>query len=272
MPSGFDQSRQDHLNAANDITVKDTELESATSAASREWEDICHALDAFEEKLGSAYQPLPPDNMPPLSTPFGPAIYYETYSIACLWSLFYTARIFITRTHPDMPPAAMAAVGVAAHKTASLANVIGRICAGLQPHPTAARINPSHGAALMDSCMGLFQAGVQYRDAAQRGWTITKLKDIARLTGWQTSALIASGCERSWIAAAEAGKGPPYTRTMNATAKDDRVSGRSRKPNQGPPKDNNDRRYITHNPGTRVYWAMGLLSAEEDMQRLKLDD
>ncbi|KAL9043825.1 MAG: hypothetical protein Q9214_002997 [Letrouitia sp. 1 TL-2023] len=272
LPSGFDQSRQDHLNAANDVAVEDTELDAATLAAEREWDDLCHALDVFEESLGPDYLPLSPDHMTPLSTPFGPALYYRTYSISCLWALLYTARIFITRVHPGMPPAAMAAAGVAAPRTAHWSNTIGRICAGLQPLSTTAPLNPSHGAALMDSCMGLFHAGVQYRDAAQRGWTITKLRDIARLTGWQTSALIASGCERSWIAAAEAGKGPPYTRTMNAAAKDDRVSGRSRKPNQGPPKDNNDRRFITVNPGTRVYWALGILGAEEDMQQLKLND
>ena len=272
LPSGFDQSRHDQLDANNQVIVKDAELEVATRTAEREWADIWAALDMLENAFGPEYQPLSPDHMAPLSTPFGPALYYRTYSISCVWALFYTARMFAVRVGPGMPPAAMAAAGLAAPRTAQWANIIGRICGGLQPFSATASLNPSHGAALMDSCMGLFHAGVQYRDAAQRGWTITKLRDIARLTGWQTSALIASGCERSWIAAAEMGKGPPYTRTMNASAKDDRVSGRSRKPNQGPPKDNNDRRFITINPGTRVYWAMGLLSAEEDMKHLKLDE
>lgn len=233
--------------------------------------DIYAALDLLEGAFGPDFQSLSADHMAPLSTPFGPALYYRTYSIACLWTLFFTARIFATRVAPSMPPAAMVAAGVAAQQTAQWANTIGRICAGLQPVSTTAPLNPSHGAALMDSCMGLFHAGVQFRDAAERGWTITKLRDIARLTGWQTAALIASGCERAWMAAAEMGKGPAYTRTMNATAKDDRVSGRSRAPNLGPPKDNNDRRFIRVNPGTRVYWALGILGAEEDMKQLKLD-
>lgn len=166
----------------------------------------------------------------------------------------------------------MAAAGIAAQRTAQWANTIGRINGGLQPTSTSVPLHPAHGAALMDACMGLFHAGVQYRDAAQRGWTITKLRDVARLTGWQTSALIASGCERAWMKAYEDGKGPPYERTMNKTAKDDRVAGRSRDPNQGPPKDNNDRRFVHVNPGTRVYWAMGILSAEEDMRGLDLGD
>ncbi|KAL8999910.1 MAG: hypothetical protein Q9169_001316 [Polycauliona sp. 2 TL-2023] len=271
LPSAFDQSHHDYLNEANKIIVQDAELETATYAAEQEWSDICSALDMLEQAYGVDYQPLSPDHMTPLSTPFGPALYYRTYSIACLWCLFYTARMYATRVAPGMPPAAMVAAGMAAPRTAQWANTIGRICAGLQPVSATAPLNPSHGAALMDSCMGLFHAGIQFRDAAQRGWTITKLRTIARLTGWQTSALIASGCERAWMAAAEMGRGPPYMRTMNATAKDDRVSGRSRDANPGPPKDNNDRRFITVNPGTRVYWALGILGVEEDMKNLNLD-
>ncbi|KAI4194610.1 MAG: hypothetical protein LQ346_003645 [Caloplaca aetnensis] len=270
LPAAFDQSRQDRLNEANKIVVEDAELETATSAAEQEWADIWAALDILEKAFGPDYQPLSEDHMTALSTPFGPALYYRAYSIACLVSLFYTARIFATRVHPSMPPAAMVAAGVAAPRTAHWANVIGRITAGLQPVSTTAPINPSHGAALMDCCMGIFHAGVQFRDAAERGWTITKLRNVARLTGWQTAALIASGCERAWMAAAEMGRGPPYTRTMNATAKDDRVSGRSRM-YQGPPKDNNDRRFIHVNPGTRVYWALGIIGMEEDMQQLKVE-
>lgn len=118
--------------------------------------------------------------------------------------------------------------------------------------------------------MGLFHAGVQYRDAGQRGWTVTKLRDVARMTGWQTSALIASGCERAWIRMHEEGKGPFWEWTVNRAAKDDRVAGRGRDWEMGPPKDNNDRRFIHVNPGTRVYWAMGILSVEEDMRALAL--
>lgn len=253
---------------------EDQALEAATMEAEREWNEIRNALDVFEESLGPDYQPLSPDHMQPLSTPFGPALYYRSYSISCVWALFYTGRIMSARLHPSMPPAAMVAAGVAAPRTAPWANTIGRICAGIQPLSNTTPLNPTHGAALMDSCMGLFHAGVQYRDAAQRGWTITKLRDVARLTGWQTSALIASGCERSWMRAAEVGHGPPYQRTMNVAAKDDRVAGRSRDPvaKMYPPKDNNDRRFIKVNPGTRVYWALGILSVEEDMQGLNLED
>ena len=268
LPSGFEQEPED----INNRSPPDQELETLTAEVEAEWDSICQAINVFEESFGPDYQPLSPDHMQPLSTPFGPALYYRSYSIACIWTLFYTARIVAMRAHPSMPPASMMAAGVAAPRTAAWANTIGRICAGIQPINNTTPLNPSHGAALMESCMGLFHAGVQYRDAAQRGWTITKLRDIARLTGWQTSALIASGCERSWMKAAEMGRGPPYQRTMNHAAKDDRVAGRSRDPvaKLYPPKDNNDRRFITVNPGTRVYWALGILSAEEDMSALSL--
>ena len=272
VPRGFDQAKLDQNYAAY-IPMEGKSLEMATMEAEAEWGAISHAFDVFANSLRPAFAPLEPEHMTPVATPFGPALYYRSYSIACVLIMFYCGKIACQRIKPNMPPAAMAATGVAAQSTAQHANTIGRICAGIQPIDATISINPHHGAALMDCCMGLFQAGIQYRDPGQRGWTITKLRDIARLTGWQTSALIASGCERAWMRAAETGRGPPYTRTMNSEAKDDRVAGRGRDPKalEQPPKDNNDRRFITVNAGTRVYWALGLLGVEEDMKAMKLE-
>jgi hypothetical protein len=271
-PSNYPMAPEAQYTAipTNNSPILETDLQTATLAAEAEWLEITRALDTFEEALGPSFAALSPEHMPPLSTPFGPALYYRTYHIACIWSLYYTGRIISTRVHPSMPPAAMVAAGLAAATTAPWANTIGRINAGIQPLSTSVPLNPLHGAALMDATMGLFHAGVQYRDAGQRGWTITKLRDVARMTGWQTSALIASGCERAWIRMHELGKGPPWEWTMNRAAKDDRVAGRRRDWEQGPAKDNNDRRFIHVNPGTRVYWALGILSVEEDMRRLEL--
>lgn len=272
LPSGFNQAQHDAIYSAP-LPSEDRSLETATYDAEAEWASIVHAFDAFFKALGPAYAPLEPDHMPPMASPFGPALYYRSYAIACVVALYYCGRIICMRMHPSMPPAAMAAAGVAARSTAVHANTIGRICAGIQPVDCTAPINPHHGAALMDCCMPLFQAGIQFQDPGQRGWTITKLRDVARLTGWQTSALIASGCERAWMRTAEMGVGPPYVRTMNKNAKDDRVAGRGRDPKmfETPAKDNNDRRFITVNPGTRVYWALGILGVEEDMKDMKLD-
>lgn len=272
MPEAFSQSPD--MSYTGTTQIEDMELEAATVAAEAEWYGIKTAFEAFEQRLGSDFQPLSPEYMQPLCTPFGPALYYRTYSMACIWALYYTGRIITARVHPSMPPAAMVAAGVAAFQTRGWAKLIGRVCAGLQPTNTntTTQLNPSLGAALIESSLCLFFAGVQYQDAGQRGWTITKLRDIARLTGWQSSAAIASGCETAWTKAAEAGKGPPYQRTMDPTAKDDRVAGRRPDLNGGPPKDNNDRRFITVNAGARVHWALGLLSVEEDMQTLNLEN
>ncbi len=272
LPPGFNQAQHDAIYAAP-IPSEDKSLETATYEAEAEWASIWNAFDVYFAALGPAYAPLEAEHMTPMATPFGPAIYYRSYSIACVLTMYYCGRIICMRVNPNMPPAAMAAAGVAARSTAHYANTIGRICAGIQPVDSTISINPHHGAALMDCCMPLFQAGVQYTDPAQRGWTITKLRDIARLTGWQTSSLIASGCERAWMRAAEMGRGPPYNRTMNENAKDDRVAGRGRDPKmmEVPAKDNNDRRFITVNAGTRVYWALGILGVEEDMKGMKLD-
>ena len=273
LPNGFDQTQHDRIFSAPPPSAN-KDLSAATAEAEAEHAAITAAFAAWAEALGPAFAPLSSEHMTPMATPFGPAIYYRSYPIACIQGVFHCAHIIRIRTSPSMPAAAMAAAGVAAQATALHANTIGRICAGIQPVSNTEPLNPHHGAALMDICMPLFHAGVQYRDPAQRGWLITKLRDVSRLTGWQTSALIASGCERAWIRAAQMGRGPPYERTMNAAAKDDRVAGRSRDPRflQNPPRNNNDRRFVRQNAGTRVYWAMGILSVEEDMAEMSLNE
>ena len=273
VPRGFDQAKLDQAYSSIPNPSESQSLETATLEAEAEWGAISHAYDTFANSLGPAFAPLEPEHMTPVTTPFGQALYYRSYSIACVLIMFYCGRIVCQRIKPNMPPAAMAAAGVAAQSTAQYANTVGRICAGIQPIDTTVAINPHHGAALMDSCMGLFHAGIQYRDPGQRGWTITKLRDIARLTGWQTSALIASGCETAWTKAAEMGRGPPYVRTNHPEAKDDRVSRRGSEEARSatPAKDNNDRRFIGVNAGTRVFWAIGILGVEEDMRGMKIE-
>ena len=269
LPPGFAQTRADYINP-NKSPTDHIELDAATREAEIEWNDLRNALRVFEEHVGLDYQPLSPEYMQPIATPFGPAICYRTYSISCLWALYYTGRIITARAHPCMPPAAMMAAGIAAPQTAEWANNIGRICAGLHPTTTVGPINPSLAAALSEISLTLFFAGVQYREAAQRGWTVTALRNIARLTGWQSSSLIAAGCEVTWSKLAQAGRGPPYTATMEPTSIDDRVAGRRGELDAEAPKDLSDRRLIAENAGTRVHWAMGIMSAEEDMAKLSL--
>ena len=265
MPSAFTQAPRDKLYFGPTIN-ENIELDNALREAEAEWQEIQNALELFEDSLDHNFQPLTADVTPPIMTPFGDALEYRTYSISCIWVMYYTGRIIAARMHPSMPPAAMMAAGVAASKTSHWAQIIGRICAGLQPAPSNQPLNPSLGAALMESTLGLFFAGVQYRDADQRRYIITALRNIADLTGWQSSALIAAGCEVSWVKMAEAGRGPPYQKTMELTAKDDRVAGRTSYNGD----DITDKRYVGINPGTRVHFAMGIMSMEEDFQNLSV--
>ena len=153
VPRGFDQAEHDRLYTAP-VPSADKSLEIATREAEAEWAAISHAFDVYFESLGPDYAPLSPEHMSPTSTPFGPALYYRSYSIACVLVMFYCGRIILERSKPSMPPVAMAAVGMAAPSTAQYAITIGRICAGIQPIDSSVALNAHHGAALMDSCMG----------------------------------------------------------------------------------------------------------------------
>lgn len=265
-PDRFMQAPRDQIYVPPPIDEDSFELEEAAFEAESEWRSIQDALDLFERSLGPGYDSLPGYLAPPLDTPFGIALQYRTWSIACIWVFYYTGRIIATRMHPSMPPAALMAAGVAAPQTAQFANTIGRICCGLQIPPSDQPLNPAVGAALMESTLGMFFAGVQYTDPVQRRAILDRLLTIAETTGLQSSALIAAGCELCWVKMGEAGRGPPYTPTMDKKAKDDRVAGRP-----APKGDVLDRQLIFVNPGTRTHYAMGILGLESDFNSLNTD-
>ena len=147
----------------------------------------------------------------------------------------------------------------------------------------------------MESSFSLFFAGIQFQDPGQRGWTVTKLNDIARLTGWQTSSAIAAGCEVCWERMGEMGRGPKYVSTMDRGSRNERTGGWTRRGESsgeggvgwgGPSVKkqkaevddeepdlliNHDRRFINVNPNARVHWALGILGVEDDMKKLDLD-
>ncbi|KAI9774650.1 MAG: hypothetical protein M1840_002899 [Geoglossum simile] len=266
MPEGFINSPFSPATSEGD----DLGLEAATVEAEREWEDIRQALQLFRDSLGPDYDSLSSEYQQPLATPFGPTLYYRTYSIACIWGFYYTALILHHRTHPSMPPAAMMAAGVAAQQTAKYANEIGRICAGLIPSNHSGQVSPALGGAIAECVMALFFAGVQYRDPGQRVYTVSKLREVTRMTGWQTAAAVAAGCESAWVRQGELGRGPPYIRTRDVGARDERVSGC--RPGPGDPvlDSNSDRRFIQVNANSRVHWAIGIIGVEEDMENLSV--
>ncbi|KAF2452751.1 hypothetical protein BDY21DRAFT_375323 [Lineolata rhizophorae] len=252
----------------------DSDLTAQTEAAEREWLELKQVLNNFASYLGSAYQPLPADIVQRIQSPFGDALQYRGYDIGVIWAMYHTTQIIHARSHPAMPAAAMMAAGIAARWTAPNATEIGRISAGIVPTPAGTPLSPSLGAALNETTMALFFAGVQLVDQAQRAWTVHRLRDIGKRTGWATAALIAHGCENAWERAGQAGRGPPYTRIRDEKSTDDRLAGKIDDAAHGwkPPQDPSDRRFVHIYPGTRVHWAMGLLSLEEDMKKMAEQD
>lgn len=210
LPMGFGSRDQSPQSFHSD----DVDLEALTLEAEEEWQDIRHAFSVLEDNFGDDFQALGPEFSSPIETPFGPALQYRTYAIAGIWMNFYMALIVCHRAHPSMPPAAMVAAGIAARHTSNFANEIGRIVAGIAPDCSlASEVTPGVGAALVESGTAIFVGAIQYQTPAQRAWTVNRLSDMARLTGWETALAVRAALEKVWNKAAEMGTGPPYIRT-----------------------------------------------------------
>lgn len=248
----------------------DYDLNAATQAALEEYGRIRAALHMFAASLGQAFEPLSSEYQAPLDTPFGPALFYRSYDVGCLWSIYNMAVIIAIRSHPHMPPASHMAAAVAAHETAFFANEIGRIAAGIVPGPPDQPLNPSLGATLCESCMPSFFAAIQYQDPRQRHETVTRIYSIARRTGWGSAELIANGCETAWVKAAAMGRGPPYQRIARPNYSDDpRLNGSWEQldPNAMPDiRDERDRRLVKVSGNARLNWAIGVMGIEDDVE------
>lgn len=259
-------------------------LEAATVEAEVEWNEIFEAFQVFQENLGKEYKPMPIEYMPVQSTPFGPAIYYRTYSIATLQSLYYTALMILHRVHPTMPAQVMMAAGIAAPKTTVYAVDIARITAGLVPTDPTAQINPSLGASLIEASIPLFFAGVQYRDQSHRDWLVHKLREITRLSGWASASRILLGCQRAWERMASMGHGPPYKRPPPEDEAEVPLPGMPGHPDTLYPEDtvrlaggvDNPRMNFIVTSKSRVEFAMGLLGEPDELMYpiavMNLDD
>jgi len=104
----------------------------------------------------------------------------------------------------------------------------------------------------------------------QRSWLIKRCLDIKRLTGWQTAEAIATGCETSWVKAAEAGKGPPYQRVMEKKT-DQKVWYTARRRIDQVLAEKNDHSKLLVARTDRVHYALGLLGVEEDFENLDFE-
>lgn len=258
------------------------DLAAAKEAAMAEYGRIRAALLAFETSLGDGFRPYSADHYPPQETPFGFSLQYRSYDIGVLWAIYHMAVIIAIRSQPDMHPAAHVAAAICANETSHHAKIIGQIAAGIVIPAEHQPLNPTLGSSLCESCMPSFFAAVQYQDPAQRHQTITRIYNIAQRTGWGSAELIAHGCETAWVKAAQAGRGPPYTRVLrHATAlkeaaapkpesqqqPDPRKTGswENEDPNSSPDHGNAlDRRFVTVKPNARLTWAIGIMGTEDD--------
>lgn len=192
----------------------DAQLRAQTEQALAEWTALEAAYMTLERGLAVAgFLPLAEDEITHFNTPFGRVVHYPAFNIAVLHMFVQMGRLLLARAHPSMPAAMTTAVGVAAAQTSARANLIGRIAAGVTPLLSANEsLSPQLAGTFTDCTLPLFLAGVQYRDAAQRYWTVSRLQEIEERSGWASAGLCTEGCEIAWEKAGEVGVGPPYVR------------------------------------------------------------
>lgn len=114
---------------------------------------------------------------------------------------------------------------------------------------------------------------LQYQDLRQRHWTIRRLRDIARLTGFQSARQIADGCETGWNKAAELGRGPPYHSPPElGPLFPDSVWNRPRRIDRRIQElEAGDSRLVLAK-SELAHYAMGLLSIERDLDTLDIEE
>ncbi|KAK2063654.1 hypothetical protein LY76DRAFT_184456 [Colletotrichum caudatum] len=274
LPMGFSPPRDETPPLAGEEAPEDLDSDAAADAAMREWESLREAFEVIRSQFGPEFQPLGSEYADHRDSPFGPTLQYRTFSVAGIWMNYYMGLIHLYRAHPKMPPAAMIAAGIQAQHTAKFAIEIGRIAAGLTDDCTnAVEISTLVGAALIESSFCLFVGGIQYKDDAQRQWIVRRMYDISRLTGWQSARQIAEGCESGWKKAAAMGRGPPYVR-------DPALQPAAPPPVWSNPRRIGDRLEQLDGNGSmlvvakseRAFYALGLLSVEQELERLVIKE
>lgn len=267
-PMGFSPPR--HVSPQSD-QADDVDPCSKFDAALEEWESIKKAFDALKDSFGPDFRPLSPEYADRRESPFGLAVQYRTYSISGVWMNYYMGLIHLHRAHPNMPPAAMQAAGMAARDTATYANQIGRIASGLWADNPRSTPDPLLVAALIECSFCLFVAAVQFQVDNQRHWLIQRMSDVAQYTGWQSAKQIATGCEAVWKKAAQMGRGPPYASKIRTVEEHAQSVWRTARRLDEVFEKEGDKRIVLAR-ADRAQFALGLLAAEEDLARLELRD
>ncbi|KAJ0159295.1 putative transcriptional regulatory protein C15D4.02 [Colletotrichum tanaceti] len=274
LPMGFSPPRDDSPPPPGEEMREDLDSDMAADAAMREWESLREAFEVLRSRFGPEFQPLGAEYADRRDSPFGPTLQYRTFSVAGIWMNYYMGLIHLYRAHPKMPPAAMIAAGIQAQHTVKFAIEIGRIAAGLTDDCTnVVEISTLVGAALIESSFCLFVGGIQYQDNAQRQWIVRRMHDIARLTGWQSARQIAEGCESGWKKAAAMGRGPPYTRDQSLqTVVPQSVWTNPRRIGARLEQLDSDDTMLVVAKSERAFYALGLLSVEQELERLVIKD
>ncbi|KAK1594372.1 uncharacterized protein LY79DRAFT_668659 [Colletotrichum navitas] len=274
LPMGFSPPRDETPPPAGEEAPEDLDSNMAADAAMREWESLREAFEVLRSRFGPEFQPLGAEYADRRDSPFGPTLQYRTFSVAGIWMNYYMGLIHLYRAHPKMPPAAMIAAGVQEQHTARFAVEIGRIAAGLTDDcANAVEISTLVGAALIESSFCLFVGGIQYKDNAQRQWVVRRMYDISRLTGWQSARQIAEGCESGWKKAAAMGRGPPYVRDpdLQPAVPPPVWSNPRRIGDRLEQLDSNDSMLVVAK-SERAFYALGLLSVEQELERLVIKE
>lgn len=263
------------------------DLDRETQAALAEHASIAEALALWRSSLGEHFHALRMAPEAAAESPFGPALRYNDPILACCWAFYYLTKIMLQRFHPYSPPAMMVAAGVNAHLTKSDSLAIARIYWGIlldqKEIAQQGSINPTVVAALQELSFPLMFAGVQFQDAAQRAALIESLMVIGKEAGWKTASACASACETSWEKMGNMGKGPPYERTveqrspLGARKYTQKTHGSSSTMLSNKQENEHESRFISHDrdlidrhSSLRSYWAIGVLSLEEDLKKMSL--
>jgi hypothetical protein len=159
LPMGFSPPRD---SSPQRESTEDIDVELSTQLALHEWNSIRQAFEVLKSQFGPEFEPLASEYTDRRDSPFGPTLQYRTFSVAGVWMNYYMGLIYLHRSHPSMPPAAMMAAGAAAQQTGEWATLIGRIAAGLSEDCSQMKeITTLMGAAFIESSFCLFVAGVQ---------------------------------------------------------------------------------------------------------------
>lgn len=99
------------------------------------------------------------------------------------------------------------------------------------------------------------------------------MHDVARLTGWQSARQIAEGCESGWKKAAAMGRGPPYTRDPTLqTVVPPSVWLNPRRIGARLELLDGDDKVLVVAKTERAHYALGLLSVEQELERLDIKE